>query len=415
MGDVKRVMALDSSPLSLICFPYQISFEGKQMKNQTLIIGIIGILLLIQPLSAQTWEKTKRLTWNPNSSMRPSIAVDTNSNIHLLWSDTKPGNTEIYYKRSTNGGVDWTTKRLTWNSGNSDYPVTAVDSNNLIYALWRDNTPSNGDIFYRKSTNGGSSWTATKNITNNATYSGFPAIAIDSNNYVHIVWTELISGKLEVYYKRSTDEGSTWNINKRITWNSGDSGWPGIATDSSDKIHVVWSDDTPSNYEIFYKRSIDGGATWTGTKRLTYNSGESGRPICVTDSSDTVHILWDDDTPEMYFPEIFYKRSTDGGSTWQGTKRLTWAYGMSWEPSIAVDSNKNIHLVWRYETPSNVEIMYKQSKDSGISWDTSKRLTWNTGLSLSPAITVTATGTIHLVWYDDTPGNYEIYYKKGIQ
>jgi hypothetical protein len=29
------------------------------------------------------------------------------------------------------------------------------------------------------------------------------------------------------------------------------------------------------------------------------------------------------------------------------------------------------------------------------------------------AIAVDPSGNIHVVWYDDTPGDFEIYYKKG--
>ena len=41
-----------------------------------------------------------------------------------------------------------------------------------------------------------------------------------------------------------------------------------------------------------------------------------------------------------------------------------------------------------------------------------KRLTWNYGGSRSPAIAVDPSGNLHVVWSDDTPGNYEIFYKK---
>ena len=68
-----------------------------------------------------------------------------------------------------------------------------------------------------------------------------------------------------------------WTPAKRLTWNSGDSRLPAIAVDSSGNLHVVWQDDTPGNSEIYYKKSTDGGATWTTSQRLTWNSGASQR------------------------------------------------------------------------------------------------------------------------------------------
>ncbi len=62
---------------------------------------------------------------------------------------------------------------------------------------------------------------------------------------------EEIIGNEEIYYKKSTDGGTTWK-QKRLTWNSGESILPVIAVDSSGNFHVVWEDDSPGNDEIFY-------------------------------------------------------------------------------------------------------------------------------------------------------------------
>jgi hypothetical protein len=77
----------------------------------------------------------------------------------------------------------------------------------------------------------------------------------DSNNYIFVVWHESNSGNFEIYYKRSTDTGSTWTT-MRLTWNSGDSVAPDIAVDANGRIHVAWGDNTPGNYEMYYKKGI---------------------------------------------------------------------------------------------------------------------------------------------------------------
>ena len=166
-----------------------------------IIVFSLFLLLLTQSVQSQTWQPTKRLTWNAGSSWYPAIATDSSRNIHVVWHDSTPGNWEIYYKRSTDGGSTWSTQRLTWNSG----------------------------------------------------YSEYPAIATDSSGNIHVVWCDSTTGNYEIYYKRSTDGGSTWTT-KRLTWNTGDSRVPAIATDSSGNIHVVWHDYTPGNGEIYYKK-----------------------------------------------------------------------------------------------------------------------------------------------------------------
>jgi hypothetical protein len=46
---------------------------------------------------------------------------------------------------------------------------------------------------------------------------------------------------------------ASWTT-KRLTYNSGFSESPAMAIDSIDHIHVVWQDNTPTNYDIYYKK-----------------------------------------------------------------------------------------------------------------------------------------------------------------
>ena len=185
-------------------FPSKISNTEDEMKKRELLIIVVSLFffLLTQSLPAQTWQSTKRLTWNSGESRYSAIAIGLSGDIHVTWHDNSPGNFEIYYKRSTDGGTTWQpTKRLTWNSGNSSYPAIAIDPSRNIHVVWSDDTP----------------------------------------------------GNYEIYYKRSTDGGATWTT-QRLTWNSGESSYPAIATDPSGNIHIVWRDNTPGNYEIYYKK-----------------------------------------------------------------------------------------------------------------------------------------------------------------
>jgi hypothetical protein len=377
-------------------------------KKFTTLIGTLGVFLLIQPVHTQTWNATKRLTYNSGYSQAPVININSNNHIHVVWTDDTPGNGEVYHKRSTNGGTTWTTKRLTYNSGYTHTADIALDSSNHLHVVWDDDSSGNWEIYYKKSTNGGTTWT-TKRLTYNSGISNYPTIAIDSSNHIHVVWDDRTPGNREIYHKRSTDEGATWTT-KRLTHNSGDSNSPDIAIDSSNHIHVVWYDWTPGINEIYYKKSTNGGAIWT-TKRMTYNPGNSAHPEIAIDSSDHIHVVWYDYSPGNW--EIFHKKSIDGGKSWS-KKRLTYNSGWSTFPDIATDSDDHIHVVWKNGTALDGEIYYKRSTNGGSNW-TTKRLTFNSGNSTIPTITVGSNGHIHVVWRDYTPGNQEIFYKKGIQ
>jgi hypothetical protein len=378
------------------------------MRKKGLLISVIGLFMLFQPLSAQTWEAQKRLTWTSDESAIPAIASDSMDNIHMVWTDETPGNSEIFYKKSTNGGSSWSTKRLTWNSGVSSGPEISTDSSDNIHVIWWDDTPGNSEIFYKKSTNYGSSWTS-KRLTWTSGSSAFPAIATDTSDNIHIVWFDDTPGNREIFYKMSTNGGSDWTT-KRLTWNSSFSSSPAIATDSSDNIHIVWWDLATGDYQVFYKKSTDGGSSWS-TKRLTWSSGNSLTQVIAVDSSNNIHVTYQDDTPGNF--EIYYKKSTNGGSSWT-TKRLTWNLGNSYPSAISADSSDYIHIVCYDGTPGNFEVYHLRSTNGGTNW-ANKRLTWNSGDSTQPVIAFDSSDNIHVVWDDLTPGNKEIFYRKGIQ
>jgi hypothetical protein len=236
---------------------------------------------------------------------------------------------------------------------------------------------------------------------------------VDSSNTLHILWADYTPGNWEIYHKKSTDGGQIWSGAKRLTWNLAESTGPAIGIDTSDHIHAVWYDRTTGNHEIYYRRSTDGGVNWSGTKRLTWNSGNSVSPSITIDSADTIHIVWHDRTSGNY--EILYRKSADGGVNWSATKRLTWNPGNSYSPRIGVDSSDRLHVVWYDGSPGDMEIFYKKSTNGGSSWGGSQRLTWNPGGSYHPAVALDSSSNIHIVWDDLTPGNNEVYYKKGTQ
>ena len=377
------------------------------------LLAVLVVFLIVAQAAQADWSTVRRITWTTGGSYNPAIAIDSSGNLHAVWQDHTPGNPEIYYKKSTDGGATWSpSRRLTWTSGASYEPDIAVDSSGRVHVVWYDDTPGHFEIYYRGSTDGGTSWLPSLRLTWTSVAAELPVIAVDGVERIHVVWHDYTPGNPDIYYRRSLTGGVSWTATQRLTWSSGNSMNPAIACSPAGHLHVVWSDETPGNYEIYYVAGSNGGTTWSSPRRLTWNSGTSSSPDIAAHASGLIHVVWFDFSPWV-LSEIYYKNSPDGGASWTSAKRLTWTPGGSYYPAIQLGFSGQVHLFWNGYVGSSQEIFYKKSTDGGATWGSTQRRTWTSGSSSSPAIAFDGSGDLHIVWNDDTPGNAEIYYLKG--
>jgi hypothetical protein len=378
------------------------------MRKEILLSISFLLILFAAKISIAQWQSDVRLTVDPAvSSMSFNnarcMAAD-GSIIHIVWQDNRDGNNEIYYKRSTDGGINWGSDiRLTNNSNASAYPSIAV-SGSFVHVVWQDNRDGNNEIYYKGSNDSGLSWGPDKRLTNNASFSLYPSNAV-SGPVIHVVWEDYRDGNAEIYYKSSTDVGISWGSDTRLTNNSWDSWYPSVSV-SGTNVHVVWWDDNDSS-EIYYKRSTDAGVSWSTVKNLTNNVSYSSYPSIAV-SGSRVNVVWQDDYNSIF--EIYYKGSTDAGVSWSADAQLTNDTAFSYYPSMAV-SGPAIHIVWEDYRNGNAEIYYKRSTDAGLSWSPDMRLTNNSAFSWFPFVAVSGS-VAQVLWCDDRDGNFEIYSKR---
>ncbi len=372
-------------------------------------------MILFAAISSQAqWEPDVRLTNDPDSSITSypmSWSIAANGDVvHVLWCDNRDGDWEIYYKRSADGGVTWgDDTRLTYASGISRNPSIAV-SGDVVHAVWTDFRDGNGnrEIYYKRSTDGGLTWAADQRLTYEYIISYEPSLAVFGSD-VHVVWTSSFSGDYKIYYKHSTDGGITWGDDVQLT-NNIKSYNPSIAITGTN-VHVTWNDERDGNLEIYYKRSTDGGLTWDSDTRLTSDPFDSNFPSIAVYGSN-VHIVFIDNR-DFTSREIYYKRSTDGGISWETDTRLTNDPADSYRPNIAL-SGSAVHVVWMDSRDGDYRIYYKRSDDGGTNWTADALLTEpDAPYSHNPSIAVSGP-VVHVVWNEYIEyTNYEVFYKRN--
>jgi hypothetical protein len=380
---------------------------------------LVGLLSVLPTESHTQWQSDVRLTNAINSSYvalngRP-IATDI-TKVHVVWFDYRDASiyggegVNIYYKKSTNNGGDWSSDvKIVDDVNNSFDPSIGVYQNN-IHVVWYDDRHGYYEIYYKRSTDDGLTWGSDVRLTNAVQDSEDPVLYVIGTS-VHVVWSDWRDGNWEIYYKRSTNNGVNWTSDVRLTNSTGFSEHPQIVTTQDGQtIHVVWQDYRDGNYEIYYKRSTDGGVNWGSDTRLTNATGNSRWPSLAI-SGTTIHLTWTDNRTGTEF--IYYKKSTNNGINW--TSDVSVVDQMSAVSSIALSNNGQlVHLVWmdyRHGT-NNSEIYYKRSVDAGASWEADARLTSNSADQITPGVAI-GVQTVHVVWSDMRDGNWEIYYKRN--
>src|SRR5215208_2214246 len=256
-----------------------------------------------------------------------------------------PASDAIWYRRSTDGGANFgSTVNLTENTAADAEETAMAASGNNVYVLWSNFvTGSSSDILYKKSTNGGTSFGDTKNLSNTAGSSREPAVAVSGNN-VYVVWRERESttpGNQEILYRRSTNAGANFGSAVNLSNSTGLSQIPAI-TASGNNVYVVWQDDSLVSGipDILYRRSTNGGTSFSGAVNLSNTAGNSGSPA-IAASGNNVYVVWHDNTTQVAGAQfdILYRKSTNGGTSFGSTVNLSNTAQASTIPAIAASNN----------------------------------------------------------------------------
>ena len=371
-----------------------------------------NILLSRSTDGGVTFSTPTNVSKSPGLSFSPRIAVDTSGGVNVVWVDNTPGHQTIFFSRSTDGGVNFSTPvNISNDPSDSANPQIAVDATGNISVVWENDTINLG-VFYAHSTDGGVSFSSPLPLSTNTSGSYGPQLAVDANGNIFVVWEDDFSTRAHVSFSRSADKGATFstpqlNLSKDST---GNSTAPMIALDGGGNINVVWVDDSPGYFAIFFTRSSDNGTTFSTAKGISNTSGDSANPQLAVDASNNVHVVWQHNTPQVFNSDIFFARSADGGATFTNPPlNLSANPGNSTNPWLAVDSAGNLNLGWADTTPTiRGNILFSQSADAGVTFSAPQNLSNDAGGSSNVQIAADKNGNLDVVWSDGTSGINQI-------
>jgi Collagen triple helix repeat (20 copies) len=159
----------------------QISTEGNNVYVVWEYRGIDDIFFAVSHNNGQSFSDPEdNISESPDPSRDPQISSEGN-NVYVVWQEIL-SNLDVFFTASTNNGDTFSTPpdNLSNNTGGSINPQISSAGNN-VYVVWQDDVaPGNIDIFFARSTDGGQTFSIV-NISNTDGISINPQISSNTS------------------------------------------------------------------------------------------------------------------------------------------------------------------------------------------------------------------------------------------
>src|SRR3989449_3189870 len=364
------------------------------------------------------------------TAYQPSIAVDGNGVLYLAyggWGGSTTG-ADVFFSKSLDGGRTWSAPfRVNNDAGGAIQvePSLFLDHNAYIYIVWTDYRGGNADVYFSKSTDGGLSFTANVRVNDVAGSSqSAPDVAVDTVGLIHVVWADgrnVGTTGPDIYYADSTDLGLSFNPSLRVNNDAGaaEQGEPAITVASDRSVYAVWTDarNAARGTDIYFSKSTDLGATWVPNFSLNDDVGTraQGSPDIAVGGAGTVFAAWLDSRDTNTGPDIYATRSSNGGASFAANVRVNddAAIAIQGPPSLAANAGL-VHAAWSDERTrgSTWRDIYSASSVDGLVWSANVRVN-DDAVAMNfqdwPTIAVDGSGDVFAAWQDGRTSGQDVY------
>ena len=264
------------------------------------------------------------------------------------------------------------------------------------------------------------------------TSSFYPRLNIGPGGHIFLVWGKK-GGELsyDIYFKRSTDQGTTWQQEDRWLDQDKPAGsWstnPQMQSDGKGHVYVVWrTKQQDGRKAVLFTASKDFGATFGPKIKLNQGSGAFAPAVSV-DGNGHLYVVWTDERPEgrsrgrrgrLANLNLYMNRSDDHGEGWlpqdiklngAPAKRIN-PVMRAW-PQIRNDDQGNVAVAWFDTRDGWGSIYFRASTDFGKTWQDEQRLKADApGDILGPLqMAGDDQGHLYVAWVDNREGEYHIY------
>lgn len=290
------------------------------------------------------------------------MELDSNGNAHVFWTDynyfTAIGNIQ-YAKIGTGGNILTTRTIASFTPGIVSGLSLDIDSQDKLHLAW-----SRTEIFYQKFNADGDSLFPPIQVSANSTDSIYPTIGIDNNGDVHFLWSHWnhTNSRSLKYVKYDLNGNQLLPIKEIVPYNF--VLYSGIAFDSNNNMHLEWTDSSTVKYRVF--DSI--GNPITDGNILAYSYSISSKP--VVDKYDIAYVpFYCESFCNLQSRSIYLSTFSKTHSPLLDRFLLeNYLANYTMSPAIVFDSENRAHLFWlRIDGPSAYfQLLHKQQEPAPV-------------------------------------------------
>lgn len=310
----------------------------------------------------------------------PTLAIGPDGSVHVAWEEMRDGDWDIYYARSDGGEAFSSPTLVSDDATGTDQirPTIAVGRDGSVHLAWQDSRAGNWDVYYARSTDGGDTFGANLRVNEETRGQQVdPAIGVDSRRRVHVAWADDRSAAWVIYHTRS--EGEDF-VRGRVV-GSGlmsdlSNELPSLTVGPDDSVHVAWANAYVKHpdygallYLPVYAVSADRGDTFSDPRQVGEGYGYvSTRPpeTGLGAGDGAAHVVL-----TTYSPRdgswVWYYRSDDGGRSFSAGVEVEQVGGgdVLHYPVVAVDGTGWIHVAWAHQRGDEWDVYHARSGDGG--------------------------------------------------
>jgi PKD repeat protein len=323
-------------------------------------VGRFNVFFAVLDTEGRIVGQRHQLGENLSASMDPVVAVDSDGRLHFVW--TAMEDQELWYARADGrGDITKGPERLTDAQGDSAEASVWMDNRDHLHIVWFDGRENLVYLYYMQLDRNGNKVVEDTQLVQTRTEQE-SAVAMDSRGDLHVVWNALapawqIQWNSEIHYTKISSSGELLVADRIIGTSRGNIGFPDIAVDLSNDVHVVWPDGVGPRETIKYAKLDSSGRTIEEREVVGGDVQGAGDVAMAVDGNNRLHLVWSRGLTGV--SEVHYQALDEEGSPLGDPVQLTDAAGDSRFPAIGLSVKGEPRVAWSDWRSGNAEVYLK--------------------------------------------------------